>query len=95
MTYQQQPGGLYFIDRSVQAWIEKHRDLATGLRMEKFSVQSLQFANIRTSGVEVLPERPPIATMLLKGRPYHEEFWRTHQRPNGVMGAPQVRATGH
>jgi hypothetical protein len=40
----------------------------------------------------VLPERPPIATMLLKGQPFHEEFWRTHQRPDGVVGAPQVKA---
>ena len=93
VTYQQQPGGQYFIDRSVQTWIEKHRDLATGRRMQKLSVQSLQFANIRTTGVEVLPERPPIATMLLKGRPFHEEFWRTHQRPDGVVGAPQVKAS--
>ncbi|MBU6123316.1 hypothetical protein [Hymenobacter siberiensis] len=48
VTYQQQqPGGPYFLDRSVQTWIEKHWDLATGQRMEKLSVQSLQFANIR------------------------------------------------
>ncbi len=93
VTYQQQqPGGPYFLDRSIQTWIEKHRDLATGRRMEKLSVQSLQFANIRTTAVEVLPERPPIATMLLKGRPFHEEFWRTHQRPDGVVGAPQMKA---
>ena len=93
VTYQQQqPGGAYFLDRSVQTWIEKHRDLATGQHMEKLSVQSLKFANIRTNGVEALPERPPIATMLLKGQPFHEEFWRTHQRPDGVVGAPQVKA---
>ncbi|WP_035563356.1 erythromycin esterase family protein [Hymenobacter sp. IS2118] len=93
MTYQQpQPGGPYFLDRSIQTWIERHRDLATGRRMEKLSVQSLQFANIRTTGVEVLPERPPAATMLLKGRPFHEEFWRTHQRPDGAAVTPQMKA---
>ena len=92
VTYRQQSGGQYFLDQSVQTWIEKHQNLATGRRMEKLSVQSLQFANIRTTGVEVLPAQPPIASMLLKGKPYHEEFWRTHQRPDGVLGAPQVKA---
>lgn len=87
VTYQQL-GNSYFPDCSVQTWLEKHQDLATGRRMEKLSVQSLQFANIRTSGVEVLPEQP-LATMLLKGQPFHEEFWRTHQRSNGVVDAPQ------
>jgi hypothetical protein len=94
VTYRQpQPGGPYFLDRSVQSWVEKHQDMVTGRRMEKLSVQSLQFTNFRTSGVEVLPENPPLATMLLKGRPFHEVFWRNHQRPDGVVGAPQVKAS--
>ncbi len=91
VTYRQQPGGQYFLDRSVQTWIEKRRDLVTGQRMEKLSVQSLQFVNIRTTGVEVLPERPPIATMLLKGKPFHEEFWRAHQQPAGGVSSTQVK----
>ena len=74
VTYRQQPGGLYFLDRSIQTWIEKHKDMATDQRMEKLSVLSLQFANIRTTGVEVLPERPPSGSMVLKGKPFHEEF---------------------
>jgi hypothetical protein len=95
VTYQQQPGGQYFPDRSLQTWLEKHQDLATGRRMEKRSVQSLRFANIRTNGVEALPEQPPMATMLLKGKPFHEEFWRTHQRPDGVVGTPPVKTPAH
>ena len=95
MTYQQQPGGQYFPDRSIQTWLEKHLDLATGRRMEKRSVQSLRFASIRTTGVEALPEQPPMAAMLLKGKPFHEEFWRTQQRPDGAMGAPPVKAPVH
>ena len=89
VTYRKAPSGQYFLDRSVQTWIEKHRDLDTGRRMEKLSVQSLQFANIRLVNVEVLPERPPIATLLLKGRPLHEEFWRMHPRPDGAGSSPQ------
>ena len=93
ITYQQQPDGHYFVNTTTQEWIEKYKNLATGRNMEKLSVLSLQFANIRTAGVEVLPERPPVATMLLKGKPLHEEFWRTHQRPSGVVGADQLKAS--
>ncbi|GAA3989821.1 erythromycin esterase family protein [Hymenobacter antarcticus] len=93
ITYQQQPDGHYFVNTTAQEWIEKHKNLATGQHMEKLSVLSLQFTNIRTAGVAVLPERPPVASMLLKDKPLHEEFWRTHQRPSAVVGADQLKAS--
>ncbi|TYZ12647.1 hypothetical protein FY528_04960 [Hymenobacter lutimineralis] len=87
VTYQQlNPGGPYFLDHSAQTWIEKHTDLATGRRMEKLSVLSLQFANIRTSDVVPLAPQPSLASMLLKGRPFNEAFWRTHLRPDSLRG---------
>ena len=93
VTYRPQPGGRYFLDRSVQTWVENYRDLATGRRIESLSVQSLQLANIRAAGVELLPERPPLAAVMLKDKPYQEAFWRTHPQPDGGAAAPQGKAS--
>ena len=83
VTYQQQPSGQYVISQSVQTWMEKSRNLLTGRATEGLTVLSLQFVNVRTKDLEILPANAPLDSMRLQGRPFHEEFWRHHPRPTG------------
>ena len=88
-TYQQLPGGQYVLCRSVQTWVEKYQDMITGRPVEKLSVLSMHYTNVRTTNPEVLPERVPIDSLRLTNRPLHENFWRTYQRPGSLRAASE------
>ena len=88
-TYQQLPGGQYALHRSVQTWVEKYQDMATRRPMEKLSVLSLHYANVRTTNPDVLPERVPPGSLRLTNQPVHEDFWRVYQRPGSLRATAE------
>ena len=57
--------------------------------MDKLSVLSLDYANVRTTNPEVLPEQVPPGNLRLTNRPLHEDFWRTYQRPGSLPTTSQ------